>query len=151
MRISLWCIGKKEPFYSEIAADLSKMIGRFARFEANDLFPKEVALAQQSGEQEARAAYTKLLRPKMAGMNIALDPAGQELDSHAFAQMLEKSAGQITFFIGGAYGFERSFLGEMDKIVSLSKMTMSHRIAKVVLLEQIYRALTILNHHPYHK
>ena len=57
----------------------------------------------------------------------------------------------MKIFIGVAYGFEDDFLKKSDVIVSLGKITMSHKIAKVVLLEQIYRGFSILTNHPYHK
>ncbi len=57
----------------------------------------------------------------------------------------------IKFFIGGAYGFEENFLKKSDQVISLGKLTMSHKIAKAVLLEQIYRGFSILTIHPYHK
>ncbi len=57
----------------------------------------------------------------------------------------------IQFYIGGAYGLEEEFLKKSDKIISLGKITMSHKIAKAVLLEQIYRGFSILSNHPYHK
>ncbi len=57
----------------------------------------------------------------------------------------------LSFLIGGAYGFEEDFLNKGHAIISLSKLTMSHKIAKVVLLEQIYRGFSILSNHPYHK
>ena len=57
----------------------------------------------------------------------------------------------LNFFIGGAYGFEDDFLKKSDAVISLGKITMSHKIAKAVLLEQIYRGFSILTNHPYHK
>ena len=57
----------------------------------------------------------------------------------------------IQFYIGGAYGLEEEFLNRSDKVISLGKITMSHKIAKAVLLEQIYRGFSILSNHPYHK
>jgi len=57
----------------------------------------------------------------------------------------------VKFFIGGAYGLENSFLQKSDAVISLGKLTMSHKIAKAVLLEQVYRGFSILNNHPYHK
>lgn len=58
---------------------------------------------------------------------------------------------RLNFFVGGAYGFEDSFLKKSNAVISLGKITMSHKIAKVVLLEQIYRGFSILSNHPYHK
>jgi 23S rRNA (pseudouridine1915-N3)-methyltransferase len=57
----------------------------------------------------------------------------------------------IKFFIGGAYGFDDAFLKKSDNVISLGNITMSHKIAKAVLLEQIYRGFSILSNHPYHK
>ncbi len=57
----------------------------------------------------------------------------------------------INFFIGGAFGFEKDFLNQCDKVISISDMTMAHKIANIVLLEQVFRGLCILNNHPYHK
>ena len=58
---------------------------------------------------------------------------------------------QISFFIGGAYGLSQNFKQKTDAVVSLSRMTMAHKIAKLMLYEQIFRALCINKGHPYHK
>ena len=62
-----------------------------------------------------------------------------------------KNKAEIVFFIGGAYGLEQGFLHECDLCVSLSSLTFSHSIARIVLSEQIYRGFCLLNNHPYHK
>jgi 23S rRNA (pseudouridine1915-N3)-methyltransferase len=85
-----------------------------------------------------------------SSINIALDPSSKEVDSHEFANLLKDSA-QINLFIGGAYGFERDFLTKCNKAISFGKITLSHKLVKVVLMEQIFRGLTINNNHPYHK
>lgn len=82
--------------------------------------------------------------------NIALSPSAKELDSMAFAELLQNKA-QINFFIGGAFGLESEFVKRCDFAISLSRLTFSHQIARLVLCEQIYRAFSILNAHPYHK
>nr|MDA3945773.1 23S rRNA (pseudouridine(1915)-N(3))-methyltransferase RlmH [Helicobacteraceae bacterium] len=71
-------------------------------------------------------------------------------DSGKFSTLITDKIA-IKFFIGGAYGLEEPFLKRCDKVISLGKITMSHKIAKVVLLEQIYRGFSILSNHPYHK
>ena len=82
------------------------------------------------------------------GFNIILTPEGKLVDSFEFSNFFEHS--KINFFIAGAYGFEEEFKKKGINI-SLSPLTMSHKIAKIVLFEQIYRALAIKNNHPYHK
>ena len=91
------------------------------------------------------------LEPHLGGAyNISLNPNSKELDSFGFSKLL-KDRGVVNFFIGGAYGLESCFLSKCNNDISLGKITMSHKLAKVVLLEQIFRGLTILNNHPYHK
>ena len=127
------------------------MSSRFAKVEVHSLFNKQIAKAQTIGEQESQKAYNELYVPKLSsGYNIALDVLGKQIDSFEFSHFFEDKT-TINFFIGGAYGFDREFLTKCDKIVSLSQLTMAHKVANVVLCEQIFRSLCILNNHPYHK
>lgn len=85
---------------------------------------------------------------------ITLDPRGKMMSSEKFAQLIQKNfeeARNITFIIGGAYGLAKNLIQEADLVLSLSDMTMPHLLAKLILIEQIYRAQTILENHPYHK
>ena len=75
---------------------------------------------------------------------------GEMIDSLQFAEILSKNS-QISFFIGGAYGLSENFKQKMDKIISLTKLTLAHKIAKLMLFEQIFRGLCINAGHPYHK
>ncbi len=127
------------------------MIGRFGKVEDIELFPKEVAKAHTISPQASKQAYTKALQPYLSGgFRITLDPNGKIIDSYEFSKLLDGKI-SVKFFIGGAYGFEDDFLKQSDSVISLGKLTMSHKIAKAVLLEQIYRGFSILNNHPYHK
>ena len=85
---------------------------------------------------------------------ILFDEKGKLMSSKAFAQFMDKhnmtQGGTIVFCLGGAYGFSDSLRKRANGIVSLSPMTFPHQLARVVALEQIYRACTINNHHPYH-
>ena len=151
MTIKIYAIEKvkKDNFY-DIILDYKKMIARFAKVKDISLFSKEIAKSQTIGEIEAKRSYTKAFIPYLGNFNIALDPNGKEMDSFEFASLL-KDKNEVSFFIGGAYGFEKEFLNQCDIKVSLSRLTMGHKIAKLVLYEQIYRAFTILHNHPYHK
>jgi 23S rRNA (pseudouridine1915-N3)-methyltransferase len=85
---------------------------------------------------------------------IALDEHGKLLNSHAWAQHISQwqSAGiQPCFWIGGADGLSPEILEKADTTLSLSPMTFPHLLEKLVVIEQIYRAITILNNHPYHR
>lgn len=127
------------------------MSSRYAKIEIHNLFNKTISKAQMIGENEARQSYSEVFEPKLSsGYNIALDVLGKKLDSYAFASMIENDS-TINFFIGGAYGFSRDFLQKCDRVISLSDLTFAHKVANLVLLEQIFRGLCIGNNHPYHK
>lgn len=152
MRVSIYSIAKKErSTYDPLYKELEKLISRFAKVEDIELFPKEVTKAHSVGPQAAQRAYTELLLPHVSkGYSIVLHPEGKNIDSFAFSKLLSDKIA-LQFFIGGAYGFEDTFIRQCDETISLSGLTMSHKIAKAVLLEQIYRGFSILSNHPYHK
>lgn len=86
---------------------------------------------------------------------IALDESGQEFSSIKFAKLLQNYSingnSKINFIIGGAFGLSKQILDKSDKIISLSQMTFPHLMARIILIEQIYRAESIISGHPYHK
>ena len=127
------------------------MSSKFAKVEVHSLFNKQISKAQTIGQKESQQSYNDVFIPKIdTGFNIALDVLGAKIDSFKFSKMLEDKA-VINFYIGGAYGFNKEFLSLCDKIISLSDLTYAHKIANIVLCEQIFRSLCISNNHPYHK
>ncbi len=82
---------------------------------------------------------------------ISLDERGELLDSKSFSKMIEKIQQPISFIIGGAYGLSDEVRAKSNMLLALGKMTMPHLMARMVLVEQIYRAYTIGQNHPYHK
>ncbi|WP_263831919.1 23S rRNA (pseudouridine(1915)-N(3))-methyltransferase RlmH [Sulfurospirillum oryzae] len=151
MNVKVFTIEKSsDKALDAIAGEYTKMISRFAKVEEIKIFNKQIASAQMIGEKEARASYTKAYEPHLKGYNVALDVEGVELSSEQFSALFDQDV-NVNFFIGGAFGFEEAFLGQTQKIISLSRLTYAHKIAKVVLFEQIYRGLCIKNNHPYHK
>ncbi|WP_345977797.1 23S rRNA (pseudouridine(1915)-N(3))-methyltransferase RlmH [Sulfurimonas sp. HSL3-7] len=152
MNVDVISIAKKErSLYDPLNKELIKMSSRFAKINDIELFNKDVTKAHTLSTEAAQKAYTKLLEPYLQGAyTVALHPDGKIISSTDFSKLLEDKM-SVKFFIGGAYGFEDPFLKQCDKVISLGKITMSHKIAKVVLLEQIYRGFSILSNHPYHK
>mgnify|MGYP000639820781 FL=1 len=153
MKINVIIIDKKgkDNLYAGLVEHYKKISKPFAKVEVIEVFDKEIAKAQDISPQAAQKSYTKALEKYMeSSINIALDPSSKEVDSHEFAKLLKDSV-QINLFIGGAYGFERDFLTKCNKAISFGKITLSHKLVKVVLMEQIFRGLTINNNHPYHK
>ena len=155
MRIRVYCISKPQnDAYGELTDHFIKLSKAFnASLEVVEIFNKSIALAQKSAnERESALAYCTACEPYLeGGYNIALTPTGKMLDTKEFAEVVRQKEQGISFFIGGAYGFGEGFLQKCSMRLSLSALTMGHKIAKVILCEQIYRALTILHHHPYHK
>jgi len=86
---------------------------------------------------------------------VALDASGRALDSPAFArrmgQWMEQSGGRVAFAIGGADGLAGSFVQNASFVLGLGAMTWPHMLARIMLIEQIYRAQCILTNHPYHR
>jgi len=152
MKISVLSIAKEQRnLYEDIVKDLSKMINKFAKVEDRNLFNSKIANAQSQGQESSQRAYSDVYEPYLnKGYNVVLNPNGKELDSFEFSKLLSDRM-SVQFFIGGAHGFDDTFVKKCDYSVSLSKLTMSHKVAKVVLFEQIFRGLAILNNHPYHK
>jgi 23S rRNA (pseudouridine1915-N3)-methyltransferase len=154
MQINLIIIDKKskDKLYSGLIDHYTKIAKPFAKINVIEVFDKEIAKAHDISPQMAQKSYTKALSKYLnnGGYNIALDPSSKEVDSHDFAFLL-KDRSIINLYIGGAYGFERGFLTKCNIAISFGKITLSHKLIKVVLLEQIFRGLSINNNHPYHK
>ncbi|MCZ6173017.1 23S rRNA (pseudouridine(1915)-N(3))-methyltransferase RlmH [Campylobacter ureolyticus] len=150
MEILVYSISKEKiEFYSEIN-EYIKMSKKYANIKDKVLFNNQIAKAQSSSKDMALKAYDEAYEPLIEGFCIGLDEGGKMLDSVEFSKLF-LAKNKVSFFIGGAYGLSTNFKLKMDKIISLSKMTFAHKIAKLVLYEQIFRGLCINANHPYHK
>ena len=152
MKIRVCTIDKKskKEIYNPLIEHYKKLIKSFANIEVVDIFDKNIAKAQDISADMAKASYSRAFEPYFSGYCVALDPNGKEMDSFEFAKIFQNNA-NITFFVGGAYGFEKNFIKKCNISVSFGKITISHKIVKILLMEQIYRGLSIINNHPYHK
>ncbi len=151
MKINIYSIAKSlNDEFDGIAKEFIKMSSKYAKVESFNMFNKNISKAQTIGQKEAQQSYTDVFLPKMQGFNIALDVLGKKHDSYSFSKLIDDKP-VINLFIGGAYGFNNDFLNKCDCKISLSDLTMAHKVAHVVLLEQIFRGLCIINNHPYHK
>lgn len=142
----------KADYYREAAEEYQKRLGPYARIKVREVeaepFRNEsekISARNKEGERLFKAVA------KESGSEIVvLDERGKSFSSKNFAEFLSKVNGKIVFVIGGALGFSEKFsAGPYDKI-SLSAMTMPHELARVVLLEQIYRAASIIAGKTYH-
>lgn len=144
--------GGKDKLYSPLVDHYSKIIKSFSKLEIVDIFDKNIAKAQDLSPQIAQKSYSTAFEHIVSKniVTIALDPLAREVDSFEFANLL-KDKNEVALFIGGAYGFEKEFIKKCDYSISFGKITLSHKLVKLLLLEQTYRALAINNNHPYHK
>jgi 23S rRNA (pseudouridine1915-N3)-methyltransferase len=143
VRITVAAVGKVKDRPLREAID--EYLGRVRRYVAID----EIEIADGPPER-VRAAFEKASREATA---VALEVTGQSLTSEAFARLIERlgarGKGHITFLIGGADGLPPDLSAAAHVRLSLSPLTFPHRLARLVLVEQIYRACTILRGEPY--
>jgi 23S rRNA (pseudouridine1915-N3)-methyltransferase len=151
MKINIYVVEKKskELLYRPLIEHFIKSSKQYADIEVVQLFNKDIAKAieAESAKKSYSRAFEKFLN---RGYSISLDPSSKEIDSLEFASLLRDRV-EVSFFIAGAYGFEREFLLKSNKAISFGKITLSHKLTKIVLMEQIFRGLSIINNHPYHK
>jgi len=150
MKINIYIIDKKSKnsLYAPLIEHYKKICRPFAKVEIFEIFTKEINKAHNISTEASQKSYNIAFSKYLSGnYNIALDPNSQEVDSYDFSDLL-KVGQSINLFIGGAFGFERGFLDKCNKTISFGKITMSHKLTKVVLMEQIFRGLTILNKPP---
>ncbi|SUZ56605.1 uncharacterized protein METZ01_LOCUS9459 [marine metagenome] len=99
--------------------------------------------------------FSRLTKDKdKNSFKILLDKKGKRVDSKNISQLIKdimKNGQNINFYIGGSDGIPNKNYNDFDKIISFGELTWPHRMFRVMLMEQIYRALTIINNHPYHK
>jgi 23S rRNA (pseudouridine1915-N3)-methyltransferase len=150
VKIKIAWIGKtKEPAIQSLTDEYLKRISRYAQVEGQAV-PDEAALLQMCG----RAA--KLGKAANAGKStlVLMDSRGKQFSSEEFARFLgdyqDRNPLPIVFAVGAADGFSDVARSAAQSTISLGGMTLAHELARVVLLEQVYRAFTILKGHPYH-
>ena len=150
MKIKVAWIGKtKEPAIQALSDEYLKRISRYAEIEGIALKDEAAILSLATGEQSKKQRSRNQERHKL----ILLDARGSQLSSEEFAAFLDRekiNAIPLLFAIGGSDGFSDEPRHRAGFTISLGKMTLPHELARVVLLEQLYRAVTILAKHPYH-
>lgn len=150
--IKLIYFGKsKFPFIEEGVQLFSKRIKHYTKLEIVQLTPKYKGHDSTLVKKIEAKALQQLLTTK--DFVILLDESGKLFDSVTFADQLSKwrmQSPHITFVIGGAYGFDTEIYERSNYKLSLSSMTYSHQLIKLIFLEQLYRAFTIINGESYH-
>lgn len=154
MKIEVWAIGKTTEAYLETGtAIFEKRLKNYLPFTWSvlpnaKLKTTDGALLRQ---EEARIVFARLLPEDYL---VLLDEQGKQFSSVELARWMEQrlssSHRRIVFLIGGAFGFTPEVYARADAQLSLSRLTFSHQMVRLFLLEQLYRAMTILRNEPYH-
>jgi len=155
LKINLICLGDiKEKYLREAIAEYSKRISRFADLKIIEL--KE-HIAQSNNNADIQNALKKdsdEIQKNLKGYVFCLDINGKMMKSEDFSKKIEKislSNSEISFIIGASNGIHESIKNISDEKISFSPMTFPHQLMRVIFLEQLYRAFTILNNISYHK
>jgi 23S rRNA (pseudouridine1915-N3)-methyltransferase len=151
----IWPASSSDSAFAEAIERYSSRIRHFFPIEFTEV-PAERGRQSQSDVASIRAQSARLLAAiPDRGTTVVLDERGQMLDSLKFARWIERltidNPHGVNFVVGGDVGLDDTVRKRADKLLSLSAMTLPHQVARVVLLEQIYRACTLMRNIAYHK
>ncbi len=155
MTIKLLAIGKTDSkALQSLIDEYTKRLGFYIKFEL-EIIP-DIKNSKNLSETQQKQKEGELILNKLnpTDVLILLDEKGKQLDSVAFANYLQKHMNsgikQLVFVIGGPYGFSEEVYSKAAGKISLSKMTFSHQMVRLFMVEQLYRGFTILRNEPYH-
>lgn len=155
MKVSIICMGRtRERFIQEGIKKYLRYLRPYASVEIREL--REAAIDDLKDAPRVRQKEAERIENALTtGVHIvALDERGKEYSSHEFAEFiaecLESGSRGIVFIIGGTMGLDDSVLARAHRTLALSRWTFTHEMARLVLLEQLYRAFTIIKGRPYH-
>ena len=157
MTIKLLCVGKiREHYLHEALDEYLKRLRRYVPVEYVEVKAEKRGKKYRKSEVEQREGerLRKVITPQE--FVIALDERGIQYSSVEFSQFISQCQVRgdiktLTFVTGGATGFSEAFLSEADVVLSLSTMTFPHQLCRLILVEQLYRAYTIMAGESYHK
>lgn len=155
MNIKLIAVGKTDnPALQQLISTYGKRLSYYINFELQ-LLP-DIKNSKSLSEEQQKIKEGELILSYIEPSHhlILLDERGKEYTSIAFADELQKKMNtgikQLTFVIGGPYGFSQAVYQRANSKLSLSKLTFSHQMIRLFFVEQLYRAFTILRNEPYH-
>ncbi len=152
MKLQFIWIGKaKSAAIAGLVDDYLGRVKKFVRVEVSEIRDRNDS-GKRLMEREAEEILARLDADTFV---VALDEKGRELTSHQFADFFQKhqinATQKIAFIIGGHLGLAQSIRQRADLLLSLSQMTLTHELARIFLVEQVYRAFAILHNLPYQK
>lgn len=155
MKIALLVIGKTDAsYFIDAVNEYSKRLEHYISFEIQ-VIPDIKNSKNLSAEQQKEKEGELILKNMSAGdYLVLLDDKGKEYTSIKFAEYIERKmhtvSKKLIFVIGGPYGFSQTVYNKANEKITLSRMTFSHQMVRLIFIEQLYRAMTILNNEPYH-
>lgn len=155
MKAVLLAIGKTDAqYFKEAIEEYKKRLIHYLPFDV-ELIPDLRNTKNLSEEQQKVKEGELILKSLQAGDYIVLlDDKGKEYTSMKFAQYIEQKMHSVpkrlVFIIGGPYGFSDDVYNKANEKLTLSRMTFSHQMVRLIFVEQLYRAMTIINNEPYH-
>lgn len=155
MKFTLLVVGKTvEKHYIAAINDYTERTKHYTSFDI-EVIPELKNTKSLSMEQQKEKEGELILKALQPGdVVVLLDEHGKEFRSIEFANWIERKMHtvnkRLVFIIGGPYGFSQTVYGAAQEKISLSKMTFSHQMIRLIFVEQLYRAMTILNNGPYH-
>lgn len=155
MKLHVLAVGNRMPeWISSACGEYEKRMPREARVALLEIRPEK----RESGKSLAQIQSLEASRIAAAlpqgSITVVLDERGESLSTLDFAELLARAmqdGRDIAFVIGGADGVSQTLREKADRVLSLSRMTLPHGLARVMLFEQLYRAVSVINHHPYHR
>lgn len=155
IKIRLVCVGNiKEKYFNDAIQEYTKRISKYFNLEIIELPESKKVKSSDADIPIILKDEAKNILPKLAGCVCSLCINGRSLSSEQFAEFIDNQSlinSTITFVIGGSYGLDSSVLKASHYTLSYSKMTFPHKLMRVIFLESLYRAGSILNNSPYHK
>ena len=153
MEIKLLVVGKTKN--KELISLISNYVKRIKLYNKFQIIEVSSTKSKKNNENEIKKIESEniLKRVKNNDLLILLDEKGKNYNSREFANFVKIKTQEnktIIFVIGGAFGFSNELYSKSNGSISLSNMTFSHQIIRLFFAEQLYRAFTILNNHPYH-
>lgn len=155
MRVALLLVGKTvNKHFVELIDDYASRVKHYISFDIITI-PELKNTKNLSAEQQKQQEGELILKQLQAGDHIVLlDEHGKELRSIEFSKYMEQKmqtvSRRLVFIIGGPYGFSPDVYAKANEQLSLSKMTFSHQMIRLIFVEQFYRAMTIMRGEPYH-
>ncbi len=155
MKLSIICMGKtREEFVQEGLAKYLRFLKPYADVEIRELREEKIQDLKDAPAVRKKEAEKIFKAVRAGALLVALDERGQEFTSHDFARFmnsaLENGVREMAFVLGGAMGLDEAVTGKADKVIAMSRWTLTHEMARLVLLEQLYRAFTIITGKTYH-